>query len=189
MSDWRLHDVETAPEGAEVAFDKAKSSFDMVPNLIRVLAESPQAAEGYMRLSDMFGQSSLSPEEQQVVLLTVSTFHECTYCVPAHSAVARMVGMAEEHVEALRNGEPLSDDRLEAVRRFTRAVVENRGWVHDGELDAFLDAGFDRRNVLDVLLGVTQKTLSNYTNHIADTPVDEAFSGSVWKPEREAAAV
>jgi alkylhydroperoxidase family enzyme len=83
-------------------------------------------------------------------------------------------------VQAIRNGRPIADKKLEALRRFTAAVVTSRGWPSDADTGAFLNAGYGRQQVLEVVLGVGIKTLSNYTNHIADTPLDQAFATAAW---------
>jgi alkylhydroperoxidase family enzyme len=85
------------------------------------------------------------------------------------------------------DGKCLPDPRLEALAAFTRAVVKRSGWVREEELESFVDAGFSRRHVLDVLTILAMKTLSNYTNHIAETPLDKAFSDQEWHGERSAA--
>ena len=90
--------------------------------------------------------------------------------------------MPDEVVLAIRNDEPIADSRLEALRKFTTAVVDTRGWVSDADIDAFLAAGFSKAQILDVILGISFKTLSNYTNHIADTPLDDAFAAEAWAP-------
>lgn len=97
-----------------------------------------------------------------------------------HSTMAAAAGVAPGVIDAIRQDKPIDDAELDAVRRFTRAVVAERGWVPDAELNDFLGAGFTRRQVLDVLTGVTMKTLSNYTNHLAHTPLDDAFTGYAW---------
>lgn len=86
-------------------------------------------------------------------------------------------------LEALRAQESLPDDRLEALRAFTAEVVRERGWVEQGALQTFVDAGYEPRHVLAVVTVVAMKTLSNYTNHIADTPLDEAFADHRWSKE------
>jgi alkylhydroperoxidase family enzyme len=103
----------------------------------------------------------------------------------AHSAVAKMVRASNEVVNALREGKPLPDERLEALHQFTVAVVEKRGWVSEEDIEAFLNAGFNKPQILEVITGVTQKTLSNYTNHIAHTPLDEAFQPMAWEVPKE----
>lgn len=180
MSEFSVHSPETAPEGSRQALDNAQRSFGFVPNLIGMLAEAPAAAEAYLALGELFGGTSFSPVEQQVVLLATSFSNRCDYCMAAHSVVAGMQGVAPDIVSALRDGRTLEDSRLEALRRFTTQVVESRGVVDDGALDRFLAAGFERRQVLEVIVGVTMKTLSNYSNHVAETPLDEPFQSQRW---------
>jgi alkylhydroperoxidase family enzyme len=83
-------------------------------------------------------------------------------------------------VQAIRAGRPIVDYKLEALRRFTAAVVTMRGWPSEADTRGFLDAGYTRAQILEVVLGVGMKTLSNYTNHIADTPLDHAFAKAAW---------
>lgn len=182
MSDFQMHDKETAPEGGAEALDRAEQSFGFAPNLVRVLAEAPQAAHAYLDLGGRVGDSSLAPAEEQVVLLTTSFENGCDYCMAAHSTVANMVGMDGDTLEALRSGQALPDPRLEALRAFTAAVVRSRARLSADHLRNFLEAGFTRAHVLEVLTGVAMKTLSNYTNHLANTPLDEAFEAQRWEP-------
>lgn len=178
---------ESASEAGADAIRKAESAFGFAPNLVRMLAVSPQAAEAYLAVDDLFSRTDLTPVEQQVVLLSTSFENRCHYCMAAHTAVAKEAGASEGVLEALRNGEKLPDDRLEALRSFVVTLVQERGWVGESTVQAFLDSGFDERHVLDVIVGVMLKTCSNYANHIADTPVDEAFQPFAWEAPQEAA--
>lgn len=186
MSQFQIHTAETAPEESKDIMEKVNEKYGFTPNLIGELAESPAAVKAYTAVADAFSNSSLSPVEQQVVLLTTSFENKCHYCMAAHSTVAGMVEMPEDVLRALRDGEAIaSDPKLEALRQFTRRVVTERGWVEDADVQRFLDAGYSRENLLDVLAGVTQKTLSNYANHIAETPVDEQFQPKAWEHPEE----
>jgi AhpD family alkylhydroperoxidase len=180
MTDFILYDETTAPETARPHLEAAKQRMGFITTLNAVMAESPELLAGYNALSELFGKSSLPARAKQVVLITASVENGCAYCVAAHSTVALRSGVSAEVVEALRAGKPLSDARLEAVRRFTQAMVAGRGWVAADEIEEFLAAGYTRRNVLDVVLGVGMKTLSNYTNHIAHTPLDPAWKDQEW---------
>lgn len=183
MSHFTIHDTQSAPEGARALLQGAREKLGFVPNLYGLLAEAPKALEAYFKLSDLFGGTSLSSVEQQVVLLAVSVENECCFCVAAHSTIARhMVKVDSAAVDSLRNRRPLDDPRLEALSRFATAVTRARGEVRGEQLDAFMESGYTRRQVIEVVLGVTMKTLSNYSNHIFDTPVDEAFAGEAWEP-------
>ncbi|HET54839.1 MAG TPA: carboxymuconolactone decarboxylase family protein [Ignavibacteria bacterium] len=84
-------------------------------------------------------------------------------------------------IEALRTGEPIKDEKLEALRKFTQTVVERRGWLEENDIEEFLSAGYNKAQLLEVIVGVVQKTLSNYINHIVQTPLDAAFEPNKWE--------
>ena len=182
MTAFTLHAPETAPEASRAALGEAKAAFGFVPNLHAILAEAPAALEGYNALWSLFAETSFTPAEQQVVYLAANFENVCGYCMAGHSVLGKMAGLSADHVEALRDGAPIPDPRLEALRRFTSAVVRKRGFVEETEVGAFLAAGFERRQILEVILGVAVKTLSNYTNHIAETPLDAFMKDTVWTP-------
>lgn len=181
MTEFTFHSTESAPEAARPLLRGAQAKLGFVPNLYAGLAEAPAALQGYFQLSDRLAETSLTPVEQQVVALAVSAANGCTYCMAAHSTIARkMVGAPDEVVDALRSGRPIADPKLQALRVFAEAVVRERGHVQGAPLASFLAAGYQRQQVLEVLLGVAMKTLSNYANHVLDTPVDAAFRSESW---------
>lgn len=188
MTDFQLHTQETAPDGGPALLDNSIKAFGMIPGLHAVMAESPEHLEAYQKLHELFQKTSLSTVEQNVVWLTINVEHECHYCVPAHTGIAHMQKVPNDVIEALRNKTPLPDPRLEALRDFTLKVVRQRGFVDDADVQVFLDAGFTKRNVLDIVLGLAQKVMSNYVNHLAQTPIDAAFQKFAWTaPDRAAA--
>ena len=169
------HTLETAPAAAMDTLAAAKKGLGFVPNLFAVMAEAPTLLKAYTTLSRFFDETSLSATERQVVLLTVSYVNDCQYCIAAHTVIAGMQKVPTDVVQAVRDGKPIADRKLEALRRFTAAVVNTRGWPTDADAAAFLGAGYGKQQVLEVVLGVGMKTLSNYTNHVAGTPLDQAF--------------
>ncbi len=177
---YKVHDIASAPEGAKPTLTAAQQAYGFLPNLLGVMAEAPALLKGYATLSKIFEESSFSPAERQVVLLTTSYTNECGYCMAAHSAIAGMQKVPQDVIDALRNGAPIGDGKLEALRKFTARVVATRGWPSEADVNAFLGAGYGKAQVLEVVLGVGIKTLSNYANHIADTPLDGAFQPLVW---------
>ncbi len=185
MTQFTVHNKNTASEKAKESLQKAEQAFGFAPNLIGVLAESPQAAKAYLDLNTLFSSTSFTPSEQQVVLLAISRYHECHYCIAAHSTVAHMQNVPAEVVEAIRNDQRIPNRQLEALRSFTTAVVDKRGWVTQQDLDAFFAEGYNNRHVLDIIVGAAQKTISNYTNHVSETPLDEAFVAQRWTPPAE----
>lgn len=188
MRDFPIHTIDSAPEASRPTIESAREAFGFVPNLIGMLAEAPAAAAAYLDLGKHLTETSLSPVEQQVVLLAVSHENRCEYCMAAHTVVAKLSGVAADVVDSLRSGTPTSDPRLEALARFTRLTVRQRGHLPNSEIDAFIQAGSTRAQILEVVLGIAMKTLSNHANHLARTPVDQAFSAAHWEPA-EAVAV
>ncbi len=176
------HTLDSAPEDARSTLQTAIDTFGMLPNLTAKMATSPALAEGYLTLSRIFERSSLSPAERQVVLLATSRYNVCTYCMGAHSVLADMSGVPTTVTDAVRDDLPIPDLRLEALRRFTTCVVDTRGRPEHSEIEHFFSAGYGPQQVLDVVLGVGLKTLSNYTNHMAGTELDAAFSSRAWEP-------
>jgi uncharacterized peroxidase-related enzyme len=187
MTDFKRHTPDSAPEPARPLLKGAQQQLGFVPNLYAHLAEAPAALSAYLELSDLLGDTSLSPTEQQLLALAISAENGCGYCMAAHSTIARhMVQVPSSIVDALRDGAALEEPRLEALRRFAAAVVRDRGEVRGKHLEAFLAAGYTRQQAIEVLLGVALKTLSNYANHLFDTAVDEAFKAEAWSAKSAA---
>ncbi len=181
MTKLTILDETTAPAKAKPVLKSVRSKYGFIPNLMGELAASPSALESYTTLASLYGQSGLTPTEQQVVLLTVSRENNCGYCVAAHSTVSVNTGLDRTILTALREGQAIdTDPRLEALRQFTVSIVRNRGLVERSDIDAFLEAGFTKPNILDVMTGVAMKTMSNYINHIAETELDDAFQAMAW---------
>lgn len=180
MSDFKIHTTETAPEGSKEILVGAQKSLGFIPNLYSIMAEAPATLKAYNGLSDNFEKSSLSPTEKQIVLLSTSYVNECNYCVAVHSTVAQMQKIDRSVVDSIRNGSPITDAKLESLKKFTNLVVEKRGWVDQQEIEDFLSAGYSKAQLLEVIVGIAQKTLSNYINHIVKTPLDDAFEPNKW---------
>ncbi|MEM1037465.1 MAG: carboxymuconolactone decarboxylase family protein [Pseudomonadota bacterium] len=182
MAKFDLHTPETAPEGARDFITGVNKKMGFVPSLYAVLAENPTVLNAYTQLSDQLATSGLSPLEQQVVTITASVENECHFCVAAHTTVSESTGLDLDIIYAVREDRSIADSKLEALRQFTKKTVIDRGFVSDADVDAFLAAGYTRSDVLAVILGVAMKVITNYTNHIAETPVNEAFAKHAWTP-------
>lgn len=175
------HDLTTAPEASKPLLEKSQKAFGRLPGLHKVLAESPQAYEGYQILHKLFTETDFNAEEITVVWQSINVEHSCHYCVPAHTGIAKVMKVDEAISTALRNETPLPTAKLEALRTFTVQMVRERGNVTKAQMQTFFDAGYGHRAVLDVILGLAQKTMSNYINHVAQTPVDEVFHPLLWE--------
>ena len=180
MSQFTLHTRETAPEQSKPLLDDSLKAFGMIPGLHAVMAESPEMLEGYKKLHELFSATSFDAEELTVVWQTINVEHGCHYCVPAHTGIANMMKVDPALTDALRKGEAMPTAKLQALQDMTLAVLRNRGVVSEVELAAFFEAGYGQRQLLEIILGLAQKVMSNYVNHIAETPVDEAFKPFAW---------
>jgi alkylhydroperoxidase family enzyme len=181
MTTLKIHNIETAPEGSKSLLENTLKANGMIPGLHGVLAGSPQLFEAYQTLHKLFSASSFNKEELTVVWQTINVEHACHYCVPAHTGIAKMMKVDDSITEALRTETPLADAKLEALRTLTLLIVRNRGQVSQEELETFYAAGYGEQQVLDIILGVSQKVISNYTNRIANTPVDAPFKKFAWE--------
>lgn len=183
MNLFDIHTTESAPETASEMLGGIEKTLGFIPNLYGVFAESPATLNAYMALGKIFDESSFSATERQLIILSASRYNECDYCMAAHSVVAGMQKVPADVVDAIRDDRPIDDPRLEALRVFATAVVEKRGWLNDDDVAAFMAEQFTRAQILEVILGVTFKTLSNYTNHLAHTPLDAAFEARAWSSD------
>lgn len=183
MNNFDIHTVETAETPAAEMLGDIEKAYGFIPNLYGVFAESPAALRAYMTMSKIFDESSFSATERQLIILVASRHNECDYCMAAHTVVAGMQKVPADVIEAILEDRPIDDSKLQVLRTFTIAVIEKRGWVSNDDISTFLAAGFSRAQILEVIVGISFKTLSNYTNHIADTPLDAAFQSGVWSAD------
>jgi len=166
----------TSDERAAATLQNVRQKMGFIPNMLGVMAHAPAVLESYLDLTSRYDSSSLTPAERQIVLLAVSQYNACDYCLAAHSMIARKQGVSPQTVEAVREGRELADSKHEALRQFTLAMVRTSGRPSDAERQAFHDAGYSEAQILEVVLGIALKTLSNYTNHMMDPEIDKVFA-------------
>ena len=177
----KVHTIDSAPEKSKEMLEKSKKASGFVPNLHGVLAESPEVLKAYQTLHELFMNSSFNNDELTVVWQTFNVEHDCHYCVPAHTAIAKGMKVDDAITEALRNKTEMPNEKLQALHEMALAVGKNRGHVSQEEIEAFYAAGYNERHLLEIILGLSQKVISNYTNHIAETPLDKGFENYAWK--------
>lgn len=180
MPTLKVHSVDSAPQESKPMLEAAVKGFGMLPNLIGVLASSPETLKAYQTLHQLFMDTSFDPEELTVVWQGINIENDCHYCVPAHTAIAHSMNVDPALTEALRNQEPMPTAKLQALLDMTLIVVRNRGVVSKEDLASFYAAGYGEQQVLEIILGLSQKIISNYTNHVAETPLDAAFQPFSW---------
>ncbi len=179
----------TTLEGAEgrtkEVLEAGKKSAGGIPNMYAGMANAPALLDTYLYGYQLFRkESGFTPAEQELVFLCIARVNECTYCVAAHSFIAGAVSKTpEQAVQAVRNDTPIEDGKLAALGKFTQTMVSSRGKPMPEELADFLKAGYTEKNVLEIILAIAVKTISNYSNHVLHTEVDAKFKGQAWVPQ------
>jgi uncharacterized peroxidase-related enzyme len=180
INGFTLHDTNTAPASSADILKSVQKAWGFVPNLHRVLAQSPAALEAYSALWGIAEKTSFTPQERNIIYLAIIYENECTYCMAGHTNLSRMAKVDPEVISAVREGRPIADAKHEALRYFAAKVTRQRGVVSQADVAAFKAAGYDNQAVLDVLVLAATKLISNYTNHIAETPNDSFMKGAEW---------
>lgn len=191
MTTFTIHTVQSAPAGSQDRLVAVRNAWGFVPKLQATLAESPVALKAY---DDLFGliarEATLTAAEQQIVYQAINVFHGCEYCTAGHTFLSRKAGVPEDAIAAIRNQQPIADARFEALRQFAEIVAETRGFAGDKAVDAFIAAGFTKAQVLEVVTIIATKVISNYTNHLTHTPLEDFMSDPAlrWEdPKRRTA--
>jgi uncharacterized peroxidase-related enzyme len=144
----------------------------VVPNLFRVVANSPAALEGYLGLNTALSKGALDAQTRERIALTVAEINGCNYCLSAHSYLAKNVAKLDDaEIAANRNGAS-GDSKADFAVRFATKIVAARGHVSDADLKAVRQAGFDDAQIIEIVLHVALNTLTNYVNEVAGTAID-----------------
>ena len=175
-----IHTIETAPEGSKELLLQSKKAHGFIPNLHGVLAEAPTALAAYIDLHKHFMKSSFDKDQLTVVWQTINVEHDCHYCVPGHTGIAKAMKVDDAIIDALRNQTAMPTEKLQALHLMTLSMTRNRGIVSQQELTDFYAAGYSQSHVLEIILGLSQKVISNYTNSVAATPLDSSSEKYVW---------
>lgn len=164
-----LHTEELSPKNREL-FKKMEQSFGKVPNLYNIIAYSEHALDAYLRLEE--SSSSLSPSEVEAVNLVVSEVNNCIYCLSAHTLIAKSVGISENRTLEIRTGNVPSDNKLDSLVKLTKAISENRGRISEQLLENFFQVGYTKENLVDLIILIGSRTISNLLYAVTKVPVD-----------------
>jgi AhpD family alkylhydroperoxidase len=151
-------------------FDQLQSKLGFVPNLYATLAHSENALGSYLTFQN--AKSSVTGKAREVVNLVVSQVNECEYCLAAHTAIGGMVGFTAEQILEIRSGRAAFDVKLDALAKLVRSIAQNRGRADQTLVDAFFAAGWTRENLVDAIVVVGDKTVTNYLHSTTRVPVD-----------------
>lgn len=174
--------LEHAEPKARSVLEKARAQVGFIPNMYAFMANSPGLLDTYLHGYAAFrNHSGFTPTEQEVVFLTISRANACEYCMSAHSMLAdSKSGVPQTVTDAIRSDAPIPDDKLAALSVFTGKMFSSRGLPTRADVKAFLHAGYTENHILEIVLAIAVKTLSNYANHLFHTPLDPMFEARRW---------
>ena len=180
MTQFRIHTIETAPEGSKELLKGLQGEVGFIPNLVATMGESPEVLESFLKQRAIYSKTSFTVIEREVIAMTVALVNKCTYCMAAHSTFARKGGADDQLLQTLREGGLPEDRRYKALAKVSRAVLENKGVIPKELQVEFLQAGYTQKQLLEVLVGVSMAALANYVHHLTDAELDPAFQPLKW---------
>lgn len=166
----------TVPTREEVSsnnqsiFDNLKKGLGFVPNLYAYFGKNDTALGDYLGFQNR--KSTLKAKEREIVNLVTSQINGCRYCQSAHTVLGKMNGFADKEVLEIRAGKASFDPKLDALAKFTASVVENRGKASQSAVEAFLEAGYTEPHMIDVVMVVGDKIISNYLHNLTQLEID-----------------
>ena len=170
MSTFKVLTREEVSDKNQGLFDQLKSNVGFVPNLYAAYAYSGNALANYLTLAA--SKTSLKAKEKEVVNLAVSEVNQCIYCLSAHTAIGKMNGFTDEQILELRAGYSSFDSKLDALARLAKNITENRGEADQQVLENFFNNGWTKENLIDTIVLVGDKTISNYVHKTTQVPID-----------------
>ncbi len=171
MTRLKAIDPDIATGKAKELLDGVKKKLGVTPNLMRTMANSPAELEGYLNFSGALAGGSLSAKLREQIALTVGESNQCQYCVSAHTAIGKMVGLNEDDIEESRKSIS-NDPKTEAALRFAKKIVLARGELKDEEINLVRQAGYTDGEIAEIIGNVALNIFTNYFNHIAQTEID-----------------
>ena len=170
MSTFKVPKREEVSENNKVIFDNLENALGFVPNLYATYAHSENALTNYLTLSN--AKTSLTAKQKEVVNLAVSEVNNCIYCLSAHTAIGKMNGFNDAEILELRSGKATFDSKLDALANLAKNLTENRGAAENTVIEKFFDSGWNKENLIDTIVLVGDKTISNYLHKTTKVPVD-----------------
>lgn len=179
--------IESADAISSQILENTQKKLGLIPNMYLGMANNTALLDGYVSAYNSFrANSGFSPQEQEIIFLSIAYENECEYCMAAHSFVGdNMTKVPVDITNAIRNNTEISDEKFKALSQFSRAITLKRGLLSKTDVDNFLNVGYTEQHILGVIAGVGIKTMSNYFNHIFEIPVDDAFKSRIWKKPNE----
>lgn len=180
MTTFNVPTRDQVPANNQAIFDKLQGALGMVPNLYATMAYSDTGLENYLTFQN--GKTSLTKKEKEIVNLVVSQINDCRYCQSAHTVLGKMNGLTDTQILEIRGGEASFDAKLNALVHFTSEATLHKGKVSEATLDNFLNAGYTKGSIVDVMIAIADKVVMNYLHNLTQVPIDFPLAASL-EPE------
>ncbi len=180
MPTYPIHTIASAPEKSKPALEQLQQAFGFIPNIAASIANSHKLVNGLVGLFQQVHSPGLTEAENQIVLLTDAVTNSSAYAVAFHTALALQQGISPAETDAIRQRQTPKDKRYAALSTLAMTLIEKRGHLSEQEFNAFLNAGFTKEQVLEVITIVAASTITNYTGTIANPPLDDRFQPFAW---------
>ena len=164
--------IEASPTASQPLLQAVKEQLGVVPNLFRLIGNSPAALEGYLGLNGALAKGALEAPTRERIALAVAEINGCDYCLSAHSYLGKNLAKLSDAEIAANRGGSSGDQKADAAVRFAVKLVNARGHVSDADVRTVRDAGYTDAQVIEIVLHVALNTLTNYVNEVADTVID-----------------
>lgn len=182
MKNFPIPTKEQVSPANQAIFDNLKGMVGFVPNLYAIFAHSENGLGDYLTLQNR--KSSVRAKEREVINLVVSQVNKCAYCLSAHTQFAKMNGFTDEQILAIRRADINFDPKLDALAKLVKSTTENRGHASAESLQNFFAAGYTEGNLIDAVIIIGDKIITNYLHALTDIPVDWPLA-----PELETATI
>src|SRR5215468_1335097 len=180
MQAFPVHTIESAPEASKPSLQMLQGAFGMIPNIAGAMSTSPVLIGSLVGLFQKVHGGSFSEAQIQILLLTNAVTNSCAWAVAFHTALALKEGVEPADVRAIRERQTPRSPKISALSTLARTLIEKRGRLEDSDVSRFLQAGFEKAHLLEVIAVVAASTITNYTGNITRPPVEAAFEPYAW---------
>lgn len=181
MSRYQIHTLDSAPEQSRPVLEELQQTFGMIPNIAGAMAGSPTLIGGFLPLFQKVHSGSLTEAQIQTLLLTNAVTNASSWAAAFHTALALKEGLDPSDVEAIRASRIPADAKHAALSVLTRTLIDKRGQLDNADIQAFVEAGFDQEQVLDVIAVLAASTMTNYTGNVTRPPLEAIFQQHAWQ--------
>ena len=181
MTTYQIHTIESAPEKSRPLLELFTGAIGFVPNLAGAVANSPVLANSLLGIFQNVHGGSFAEAEVQILLLTNAVTNSSSWPVAFHTDLALKQGIDPADVQAIRERQLPKPQRYAALSRLAKTLIEKRGQLTDGDIATFLEAGFEKEHVLEVVAVVAASTITNYAGKITNPPLETSLQEYAWR--------